>query len=96
MARHVACSDCHNAHATNSASAILPVAPGVLRNVKSVSQSGSVIPDPAYEYEVCNKCHGLNEPTTVRLTRQSVSRNIRTKINPVNPSFHPIAAPGKN
>ena len=96
MPRHVACSDCHNAHATNSTSAIVPVASGALRNVKSVNQSGSVIPDPSFEYEVCNKCHGMNEPTTVRLTRQSITRNIRTKINPVNPSFHPIAAPGKN
>jgi predicted CXXCH cytochrome family protein len=96
MARHVTCSDCHNAHAATSTSATLPVAPGPLRGVKSVTQSGSVIPDPAFEYEVCNKCHGLNEPTTIRLTRQSASRNIRTKINPGNPSFHPIAAPGKN
>jgi len=96
MARHVACSDCHNPHAANSTSAILPVAPGALRGVKSVTQTGSVIHNPAYEYEVCNKCHGLKEPTTTRFTRQSATRNIRTKIDPVNPSFHPIAAPGKN
>lgn len=96
MARHVSCSDCHNAHVATSTSAILPVAPGSLRGVKSVSQTGSVIPDPAFEYEVCNKCHGLNEPTTIRITRQSATRNIRTKINPANPSFHPIAAQGKN
>lgn len=96
MSRHVACSDCHNPHAATSTSAMAPLAPGALREVKSVSQSGSIIPSPTYEYEVCNKCHGLNEPTTTRITRQSGSRNIRTKINPTNASFHPIAAPGKN
>ena len=96
MARHVTCNDCHNAHATTSTSTAAPAAPGALRGVKSVNQSGSVIPDPSYEYEVCNKCHGVNEPTTARIARQSATRNIRSKINPVNPSFHPIAAPGKN
>lgn len=96
MARHVTCSDCHNAHSSTSMSSILPAASGAQRNVKSVNQAGAVIPDPAFEYETCYKCHGLNEPTTVRLTRQSITRNIRTKSDPANPSFHPIGVPGKN
>ena len=96
MTRHVSCSDCHNAHAANATSASAPLAPGALRQVKSVTESGSVIPNPTYEYEVCNKCHGLSEPTTQRIVRQSGTRNIRTKIYSGNPSYHPITATGKN
>ncbi len=62
----------------------------------SVTLSGSVIPDPSFGYEVCLKCHGLREPTTPGLARQSGTRNIRTKIDPGNSSYHPVAASGTN
>ena len=96
MLRHVTCVDCHNSHVATSATAVPPYVSGALLGVKSVNQSGGTIPSPSFEYEVCNKCHGLTEPTTIGLTRASASRNIRMKIDPLNPSFHPIAAPGTN
>lgn len=94
MPRHVACPDCHNPHATASRAAAPPAAAGSLHGVRSVTLGGSVIDDPNFEYEVCNKCHGMKEPTTPGILRQSGTRNIRFKIDPSNPSYHPIAATG--
>lgn len=95
MPRHVACADCHNAHTANSATAAPPAASGRLKGVASVNIGGSVIPDPAFEYEVCSKCHGLVEPSTAGISRVDTTRNIRLRIDPANPSIHPIAALGK-
>ena len=51
----------------------------------------------SFEYEVCLKCHGLKDQTTPgRVVRQDNTRNVRIEINPSNPSFHPVAAAGKN
>lgn len=96
MPRHVACEDCHNAHAVTSTTAQPPIAPGRLRSVRGVTIGGSRIDESNYEYEVCSKCHGLTEPTTPGIVRQDNTRNIRLKIDPSNPSYHPVAAPGKN
>lgn len=96
MQRHVACEDCHNAHASNATPAVPPGVSGRLRGVKGVTMTGGVVAEASYEYEVCSKCHGLVEPTTTGITRQSGTRNVRLKINPANASFHPIAAPGKS
>jgi predicted CXXCH cytochrome family protein len=96
MPRHVACADCHNAHAATATPGVPPAVSGALRGVKGVTISGSVIAEASSEYEVCSKCHGMAEPTTTGITRQSGTRNVRLKINPANASFHPIAAPGKN
>jgi predicted CXXCH cytochrome family protein len=96
MPRHVACEDCHNGHAVTSTTAQPPIAPGRLRSVRGITIAGSRIDESNYEYEVCMKCHGLTEPTTPGIVRQDNTRNIRLKIDPSNPSFHPVAAPGKN
>ncbi len=96
MARHVACQDCHNPHQAASTTASPPSAPGRLRGVKGVNLSGGTIAEAIYEYEVCLKCHGIRDQTTTGLTRQDNIRNIRLKISPSNPSYHPVAAAGKN
>ncbi|MBI3375185.1 MAG: hypothetical protein HY017_25985 [Betaproteobacteria bacterium] len=96
MPRHVACMDCHNPHAVTSTPGTPPAASGWLRGVSSVTIGGSVIADPSFQYEVCFKCHGLSEPATLGLTRQSGTRNTRLKLDPNNPSFHPVAASGRN
>jgi predicted CXXCH cytochrome family protein len=96
MQRHVACVDCHNPHAVNATPGVPPAVPGRLKGVKGVSLSGSVVAESSFMYEVCLKCHGLAEPTTTGIVRQYSSRNIRLKINSANPSYHPIAATGKN
>jgi predicted CXXCH cytochrome family protein len=94
--RHVTCTDCHNPHAVNSAPAAAPTASGRLRGVTSVTMKGSVVADPTFEYEVCSKCHGIVEPTTSGIARQDSTRNVRLRIDSTNPSFHPIAATGRN
>ncbi len=96
MPRHVTCADCHNPHAARSSSAIPPNVSGWLRGVVGVMIDGGRIDEANFEYEVCLKCHGLQEPSTPGITRVEMTRNIRLKINSGNPSYHPIAAPGRN
>lgn len=96
MPRHVACMDCHNPHTATSATAAPPMASGRYRGVRGVTLGGGRVDEVNYEYEVCLKCHGLTEPATPGILRQDSTRNIRLKIDPNNPSYHPIAAPGRN
>ena len=96
MPRHIACTDCHNAHAANAAPAAPPGVSGRLAGVPGVTISGTPVAEASFEHEVCSKCHGLREPTTPGIARQSGTRNIRVKINPVNISYHPVAAIGTN
>lgn len=96
MPRHVACADCHNAHAANAAPGVPPAVSGRLQGVKGVALNGGVVAEASYEYEVCSKCHGVTEPTTTGIARQSGTRNVRLKIDPANHSYHPVAAPGRN
>jgi len=96
MSRHVTCVDCHNPHAATSATASPPTASGRIRGIQGVSMSGGRVQEAGLEYEVCLKCHGLQEPTALGILRQDTTRNIRLKINTANPSYHPVAAPGKH
>lgn len=96
MPRHVACADCHNPHQAASTSASPPVASGRLRGVRGVNVSGGIVSEALYEYEVCLKCHGLRDQTTPGIVRQDNIRNIRIKIEPSNPSYHPVAAAGRH
>ncbi|MFQ5853326.1 MAG: cytochrome c3 family protein, partial [Candidatus Binatia bacterium] len=96
MGRHVTCNDCHNPHQAVSTTASPPIASGRLRGVRGVNISGGTVTRANYEYEVCLKCHGLSDQTTPGILRQDNTRNIRLKINPSNPSYHPIATIGKN
>lgn len=95
MPRHVACADCHNPHAVTATTAPAPLASGRQRGVAGVTISGARIDEVTYEYEVCLKCHGTREPTTPGAIRLDNTRNIRLKIDPNNPSYHPVAAAGK-
>jgi len=96
MPRHVACPDCHNPHAATAVAGAPPAVSGMLQAVPGMSISATALVSSANEFEVCNKCHGVTEPTTLGLARQGATRNIRLKIDPNNPSFHPIASAGKN
>jgi predicted CXXCH cytochrome family protein len=96
MPRHVACSDCHNAHASNSTTAQPPLVSGRLLSVAGVTTGGSRVAASAYEYQICIKCHGSSEPNTIGILRQEGTRIVSTRIDPNNRSYHPIAAPGKN
>ena len=96
MPRHVSCADCHNAHAANASTASLPNVSGPLLGTRGINQGGTAVIPANYEYEVCYKCHGLSSATTAGLTRQDNIRNARLLFDPVNPSYHPVAAIGKN
>lgn len=96
MLRHSTCVDCHDPHQAAAAPGSPPIASGLLRGVSGVNLSGANVREATYEYEVCLKCHGVREQTATDIVRQDNIRNVRVEINPSNPSFHPIAAPGRN
>jgi predicted CXXCH cytochrome family protein len=96
MTRHVACADCHDAHAADATTATVPNVSGPLKGVRGVNQSGGPVATASFEQEVCYKCHGLSSATTTGIQRQDNIRNARLQFDPLNPSFHPVAAVGKN
>ena len=95
MPRHVACADCHNPHEATDTLTSPPVASGRLRGVSGVTLTGGTVSEASYEYEVCLKCHGIRDETTLGVVRHDNTRNIRLKIDPNNPSYHPVADIGK-
>jgi len=101
MARHVTCNDCHNPHASTNTSVAPPPStpPGItgrLKGVSGINQMGATVSAASYEYEVCYKCHGLNAASTASFQRQDNVRNARSQFDPSKPSYHPVAAIGKN
>jgi predicted CXXCH cytochrome family protein len=96
MPRHVACTDCHNAHASNAATATVPNVSGRLQGARGVNQGGVAVAPARFEYEVCYKCHGMRSAATAGVQRQDNVRNARLQFDPANPSFHPVAAVGKD
>ncbi len=92
--RHVECSDCHNPHAVSNSSGLLS---GSLVGVRGVSIDGVELSSINHEYELCFRCHsdGYNKPPS-RTPRQIEQLNVREEFFSGNPSFHPIAAVGKN
>ncbi|MFQ5458017.1 MAG: hypothetical protein ACE5FC_06150, partial [Myxococcota bacterium] len=93
--RSVECVDCHNPHQATPANRIkgvsgidlagLPVGPGTANNRDVV------------EYELCFKCHADDAGTRGSfLPRFYNEFNKRIEFAPANPSFHPVAAAGKN
>lgn len=97
MSRHVMCTDCHNQHAANSLSSAAPLVSGRLRGVSGVGLSGVPVTEAINEYEVCFKCHGLQDQATpLGIVRDDNNRNVRLEITDNNPSHHPVTAIGKN
>ncbi len=96
MARHVSCADCHNPHASNATAAAPPTVSGRLQGVRGINQAGSAVVSSSFEYEVCYKCHGLAAAASAGVVRQDNPRNPRLQFDPANPSYHPVAAVGKN
>jgi len=96
MLRHVACADCHNAHAADASPGLPPLVGGPLKGVSGVTVDGSPLREAANEHEVCDKCHGFTEPNTIGINRVESTRIVRVKIDPANSSYHPVAAVGRN
>ncbi len=93
-ARHVECADCHNPHGARAGTGNPP---GPLTGARGVSLTGAEANPVAYTYQVCFRCHadspGKPPPRTQRLLDQT---NTRLEFDTVNPSYHPVAGPGKN
>ncbi len=92
--RHVECVDCHNPHAARPGAG---TPSGPLSGVRGVNLSNVETNPAVYEYQVCFRCHG-DSPNQLapRTTRQLAQINKRLQFNPGNPSFHPVAGPGRN
>ena len=95
---HVECVDCHNPHASNdTAAATPPLASGRLARVSGVTIGGAGVSSATYEYEICFKCHAdLNSALYLSVSRVIPEMNTRFQFDPLNPSYHPVAAIGKN
>ncbi|MBI5385147.1 MAG: hypothetical protein HZA90_10725 [Verrucomicrobia bacterium] len=103
--RHVTCADCHNPHATKAACIDChpqhgpppATASGLLRGVKGVNASGSVVQAITYRYELCFRCHADSaDRGPAHVTRQYVQTNARLEFSPGNLSYHPIETTGRN
>ncbi len=100
MSKHVECADCHNPHQVNNQGAPLASPPSVngrLIGVKGISISGTVLPEANNEYEICFGCHADNAFVSSSVVPRMIQEtNERLRYDPANPSFHPVAAVGKN
>lgn len=95
--RHVECVDCHNPHASKSASAVAPNASGALAGVAGISSARAVVDPITREYELCFRCHADSDNRgAARVPRVTVETNTRLEFDPNNASYHPIEAAGKN
>jgi predicted CXXCH cytochrome family protein len=98
--RHVECSDCHNPHepAAQGSSAPGPrSSPRRAPPVRGVGLGNAEVRRASRGYEVCLRCHGDSPgKRTPRVRRQLDQDNVRMEIQQGNPSFHPIAGPGRN
>jgi hypothetical protein len=75
------------------------VVSGATRGASGVSATGQEVPSVRFLYEICFKCHGdsnNNVISTLPITRQLNSLNLRLLFDPANPSFHPVETQGKN
>lgn len=100
MDKHVECVDCHNPHQVSAVDAPLddpPQVNGRLKGVKGVDIAGTAVAEAASEYEICFNCHAdnafYNNTQIIRLIQET---NERLRFDPANPSYHPVAALGKN
>jgi len=93
--KHVECVDCHNPHASNGSTGALP---GSLIGVKGVDINNVAVTPAVAGYQICFRCHGDTAATmaTQYTPRQIAQMNTRVEFNTGNPSFHPIAGPGKS
>jgi predicted CXXCH cytochrome family protein len=103
--RHAECVDCHNPHreAADPLPPTAPTAPARITGVGRVRVTNGVAgtrpiyqwagPEEtafAQEYELCFKCHSS------WTTQPAGQPDLALQLNPNNPSFHPVEAPGRN
>jgi hypothetical protein len=97
--RHVECSDCHDPHQAEAGPGPGQgrAAPRRPAPVRGVDLGNAEVRVAARGYQVCLRCHGDSPGKgTPRVRRQLDQGNVRLEIQQNNPSFHPIAGPGRN
>jgi hypothetical protein len=97
MPRHVECQDCHNPHTAVAGEASAPDIALPNSGVSGIDTSGGLVDTAHYEYELCFRCHadGPDVPPPY-VERQILQPNIRLKVDPGNPSYHPIEDVGRS
>lgn len=94
---HVECVDCHNPHAAKNQDAVPPYISGALSGVKGITQTGTAVDPATYTYEICYRCHAGSSGSPAAATpRILVQNSVLLEFAPANPSYHPVAAMGKN
>ncbi|MCB9839034.1 MAG: hypothetical protein H6813_06820 [Phycisphaeraceae bacterium] len=96
LSSHASCADCHEPHTMTQMQTPAPDAPGSFGMVAGVNAAGSPVAVAQYEYEVCFRCHGPDNPVLPRVPRVSNLNDVRLEFETSAASFHPIEAPGKN
>ncbi len=87
--RHVECVDCHNPHAANRTNP--------LGGVRGINQQGNEIATINNTQALCYRCHAdSNNKPPARTARQIEQTSVRLEFDTLNPSYHPVAGPGKN
>ena len=88
---HVECVDCHNPHASNTGTNVVPGGvTGALGSLPGVNLSGNPVNPATYEYEVCFRCHAATAKGPAAITRQFNNLNTLTQFNTANASYHPV------
>jgi predicted CXXCH cytochrome family protein len=88
--RTVSCVDCHNPHELADRPADAPYVSGMLAGVSGVDRNGAELDSARYEYEICLKCHGDNNPDLDFVPRVVTGTNLRLAFQTGNPSYHPV------
>ncbi len=87
---HTQCVDCHNPHKLNSTDASAPDVNGRLTGVSGMSESGTIIKESSFEYEVCLKCHGQERYNNSIVVRADHNPDLRRAFLPSNRSHHSV------
>ena len=88
---HVECVDCHNPHASNTATNVVPGGvSGALASLPAINAAGNPVTAATYEYEVCFRCHADTAKGPAAISRQFANLNTRTQFSTANTSYHPV------
>lgn len=91
----VSCADCHESHTIATGERAAPLLPPNMGKVSGTNAAGTNVTRARFEYEVCFKCHGLNNSSTPYIPRNIVQPNVARQFATSSISFHPVEGPGR-